>query len=168
MALDADQDDRLLDDADPADDLSDGDIEDESCDDIDSAEVHDATMGYSNAQLRTTVSHSSTTTPATVAARRVWGRRKWYPKGVTNWRDAADCRAALEYDCPCGDKCLARLNNDVIEVYEHRRRLRTQAKALRSGGLRDVLRAELARHYESSTGRFSKSFLWLDPLVISV
>lgn len=90
--------------------------------------------------------------------RRYWDAKALFPAGVKNWQDARNCTAAMEYDCPCGEKCLARVG-DVIQIYKHRQRFRTRTQQRGSGGNRDVLRSDLAAHYDPSLRTFTNSFV---------
>lgn len=92
-------------------------------------------------------------------ARRLWDRRALFPAGVEKWDNAANCHAALTYECPCGGRCLSRVA-DVIALYDHRKQLRAHVgKNNRSGKLRDVLRDRLKEHYDADLGAFSQSFV---------
>lgn len=104
------------------------------------------------------VSENTSERSGTVIGRRLWDAARVYPKGVRNWRDVSNCAAALQYDCGCGKMCLAKVCG-VIELYEHRRTFRARAKKLGSGGLRDVMREELERHFDAASRSFSTSFV---------
>lgn len=93
-----------------------------------------------------------------VKGRRLWSSSVIYPAGAKKWRDTANCTAALSFVCPCAIACLSRVPS-AIDLYEHRRQLRVLVKSKGSGGLRDVLREELARHYDRGLRSFSQSFV---------
>lgn len=94
-----------------------------------------------------------------VPGRRLWDTRALNPSGVSKWDNAANCAAALKYDCPCGEKCLSKVA-DVIELYNHRKKFRSRLGTHgRSGALRDTLRDMLAQHYDAQLGAFSNSFV---------
>jgi len=92
------------------------------------------------------------------SGRRLWDKRLIFPSGVSNWRDTANCAAALNFVCLCNKPCLARVG-DVIKLYEHRKSLRVEMGKQKSGGMRDVLRQKLAAHYDSSSNTFQNSFV---------
>lgn len=92
-------------------------------------------------------------------ARRLWDKRALFPAGADKWDNAANCQAALRYDCPCGRRCLSKVA-DVIALYDHRKQLRAHiGKNIKSGKLRDVLRDRLKEHYDADLGAFSQSFV---------
>lgn len=37
---------------------------------------------------------------------RLWNATVVHSHGVGNWRDVPNCKAAHEYECPCGKRCL--------------------------------------------------------------
>lgn len=90
--------------------------------------------------------------------RRLWDASVVYPMGVSNWADAKNCRAALHYDCPCGRQCLSTAG-DVINIYEHRRKIRALAEQKSSGGFRDTIRRLLSEHFDAQTSTFTRSFV---------
>jgi len=90
--------------------------------------------------------------------RRLWSTNELFPSGGKKWRDTANCTAVMTYDCPCGRRCLGRVPS-AIDIYEHRRQLRAQVASQGSGGLRDILRKEMARHYDRNLNAFSHSFV---------
>lgn len=97
-------------------------------------------------------------TSCSTPGRRLWDGRQVYPNGVQNWRDAKNCEAAAQYDCPCGERCLSRMG--VIEIYEHRKELRKLVGRNGQGGnMRDVIRERLETHYDRSLGVMQNSFV---------
>lgn len=92
------------------------------------------------------------------SGRRLWDSNEVYPMGVLKWSDAINCQAALTYQCPCGSQCLANAGG-VIDIYEHRRRVRAIAEAKNAGGMRDTVRRLLSEHYDSRLHQFTKSFV---------
>ena len=90
--------------------------------------------------------------------RTVWNSSTVYPTGVKYWRDAANCQAAVDFDCPCGNWCLSKTKNGLTDIYEHRRQFRSAALRYGVGQLRDRLRDELAYHYNLETGAFERTF----------
>lgn len=96
--------------------------------------------------------------PVEGVGRRLWDAEVVYPSGVHKWGDVKNCEAALRYDCPCGRYCLSTAGG-VIELYEHRRKLRAMASKKDMGGLRDTVRTVLAQHYDAGLRRFTESFV---------
>lgn len=90
--------------------------------------------------------------------RRLWDHHEVYPAGVKKWDNTQNCSAALQFDCPCGRRCLSRAG-DLIAIYEHRRAFWKQVRMKDSGGVRDVLRRNLAAHYDSTLGTFTNTFV---------
>lgn len=90
--------------------------------------------------------------------RRLWEPNVVYPMGVLNWSDAANCAAAMDYECPCGKRCLSYAGG-VIKVYEHRRELRALANSQGMGGMRDTMRRQLLQHFDPTLGCFTNSFV---------
>lgn len=90
--------------------------------------------------------------------RRLWDASVVYPMGVRNWSDTRNCAAALAYACPCGMECLSRAGG-LIEIYEHRRKLRVRAEQKDSGGFRDTVRRALAEHFDQGSSSFTRSFV---------
>lgn len=90
--------------------------------------------------------------------RRLWDASVVYPMGVRNWSDTKNCAAALVYECPCGMKCLSSAGS-LIDIYEHRRKIRALAEQKGSGGLRDTVRRLLAEHYDGEACAFTPSFV---------
>lgn len=91
-------------------------------------------------------------------ARRLWDSMVVYPMGVSNWSDARNCEAALHFQCPCGRECLS-FAGGVIDIYEHRRKIRALAEKKEMGGLRDTVRRLLSAHYDSGLRRFTDTFV---------
>lgn len=90
--------------------------------------------------------------------RRLWDAKKLHPNGVSNWRDVVNCRAVLDYDCPCGHRCLQKLS--VIDIYEHRQQVRSHSGGTKSGSVRrDTLRRKMEEHYDFSLGMMQNSFV---------
>lgn len=80
-----------------------------------------------------------------------------YPAGVRKWDNIENCRAALEFECPCGRRCLSRVGG-LLELYEHRRCFWKRANQEGGGGIRDVLRVSLAEHYDAPLCTFTNTF----------
>ncbi|KAL3909223.1 MAG: hypothetical protein SGPRY_009505 [Prymnesium sp.] len=93
-----------------------------------------------------------------VPGRRLWSRNIIHPAGISKWGDAKNLMAAMEYACLCETACLSKVNS-IMEMYEHRKQLRSEVQNARSGSLRDVLRYKLAQHFDASLGVFTKSFV---------
>lgn len=93
-----------------------------------------------------------------VEGRRLWDASIVYPSGVSRWEDARNCAAALAYDCPCGQRCLSKVG-DVIQLYNFRRSFRAEVSRKGSGGIRDVLRKSLEKHFDRALGVFTNSFV---------
>lgn len=92
------------------------------------------------------------------AGRRLWDANLVYPMGGANWSDARNCEAALRYECPCGNACLSHAGG-VLDIYEHRRKLRALAENKELGGLRDTVRMILADHFDVGLRQFTNSFV---------
>ena len=46
---------------------------------------------------------------------RLWDSSCVHPNGVKNWKDVPNCDAALQYNCPCGRRCMSRVAcGDVV------------------------------------------------------
>lgn len=93
-----------------------------------------------------------------IPGRRLWQSRVVYPRGVAKWDNTENCEAALRYECPCSEPCLARVG-DILLLYEHRRKFRGGSQKVSSGVLRDTLRDQLEAHYDAQLGHFSNSFV---------
>lgn len=92
------------------------------------------------------------------SGRRLWDTELVHPMGVANWHDASNCQAAMAYECPCGRACLSTAGT-VIDIYEHRRQLRSVACMREGGGLRDTVRRLLSQHYDAGLQKFTQSFV---------
>ena len=89
---------------------------------------------------------------------RLWDAATVHPIGVSNWGSTPNCRAALEYACPCGRACLSQVGGD-IQLYEFRRKLRVRADLLGQGGLRDATREYLSAQYDRQSDSFRSLFV---------
>lgn len=96
--------------------------------------------------------------PLLGSGRRLWDADVVYPNGVDKWQDAQNCEAALNYDCPCGRYCLSAAGG-LIDIYEHRRKVREIACKKDLGGVRDTVRRLLAEHYDSTLRVFTNTFV---------
>lgn len=92
------------------------------------------------------------------APRRLWDSNLVYPAGVRKWDNTQNCNAAVEFVCPCGNRCLSHVGG-LIAVYEHRKMFWAKVHSAGSGGIRDVLRKTLTDHYDAALGTFTRSFV---------
>ena len=88
---------------------------------------------------------------------RLWDGFAVHPLGARNWQNTQNCDAACNYVCPCGQTCLGKIGG-AVEMYKHRQALRAAATKIGQGGLRDALRDELERAYDSEKKLFLPQF----------